>query len=271
MKAVSLYILAAIVNFAANIVIHNNATLAILNSIFVSSSLFLLTTKDILNFTISYKIFIILLATIPLYLFPYSLPIYSLSLLNLVFIAMLQKKFNIAVLLASVSVVLIGSVINSQAIDSANFNIHRSLLVLSNNYFESTANMQNEAIYLPYRLRFIIFNNYHFLYLMLSRMVSVLSMYNLYSALLIANLYPLVLGVYKTIVENLRLTVPFLINILTISVIYAVSRHQDFFSSLLLVSPFILYFILVGMKYVSVKYYAILLAASYLVYTSPVI
>lgn len=106
--------------------------------------------------------------------------------------------------------------------------------------------MQHEALYMPYRIRLLLFNNSVYFYVLLSKMSDFLTFKNFYDTLLIANLYPLVMGIILDL-KSWDKPKTLMILCMLITILAAVSSRTVYtFDSFTLMSPFLMYFILKG-------------------------
>ncbi len=129
--------------------------------------------------------------------------------------------------------------------------------------------MQKEALYIPYRIRLLIFNNSVYLYVILSKFTDLFMIKNISNTMLLANLYPLVKGIVLFIKSSDKKRAPIMLSFLLISFIAVTSRAIDIFNTFLLLSPFLVYFILLGIGFVNKKLYFLLFIVSILLINSP--
>lgn len=134
---------------------------------------------------------------------------------------------------------------------------------------QAIAEMQKEALYIPYSIRPIIFNKSVYLYVMLSKFTDLFTINNISNVLLLANLYPLTKGIilYLNPWDKKRSLI--ILSFFLISFIAVTSREVDVFNTFLLLSPFLVYFILLGISSINKKVYFSLIILSYFLITSP--
>lgn len=126
-----------------------------------------------------------------------------------------------------------------------------------------------DALYIPYKIRQIIYSDLVFPYAILTNFFDFLNLKNLMDGLFIANLYPLFIGFYKFIKQkfefrNLCLSA-FLITIL----ISGIDRSPDKFQSLYMLGPVFIYLIILGIGSINRKVYGLLWALGLFILLTP--
>ena len=129
--------------------------------------------------------------------------------------------------------------------------------------------MNTESNYMPYIIRSVIFNPSVNFYVILSKLAGLFTLKNLYDSLLIANIYPLVIGLTLDLRNWNKSKTLLILCILLISLSMVVSRSVEINNTFILLSPFLIYFILRGLNSVNKKIYLALFIISIFISTSP--
>ncbi|MDO8429294.1 MAG: hypothetical protein Q7S88_01575 [Candidatus Daviesbacteria bacterium] len=146
-----------------------------------------------------------------------------------------------------------------------------NLLVFNDNWInQAITGMQNEALYAPYPIRLLLFNGSVYLYVLASKIAELFTIKNLYNVLLLANLYPLVVGIALDIRSWEKRKRLFYLSLFGVALSIVSSRFIDNLNPFLLLSPFLIYFILLGFPSINKKIYLLLVILSLLIATSPV-
>jgi hypothetical protein len=258
--------------FILNIIKHNNIIIGILYvGIFALSLYFyqIYAGKKIITNNLIYLIF---LGLAPLFNhYPKDPIVLLFTIITLVlFLVYLKVKSNKFVLCLVILWALFSGLYTSDIIKLP-FLINKDLLIYSDNWSRQAINMLNiEALYLPYKIRPLIFNNGVYLYTLISNVFEIFTIKNLYEIVLLVNLYPLLSGVVLNIKKGVKERYIFYLYILIILLTTGISRAPDNFSSLLLLSPFFVYLILVGLENINKKIYFILALLSFVILFSPI-
>lgn len=130
-------------------------------------------------------------------------------------------------------------------------------------------NMQNEALYVPYKIRQLLFNNTVYLYVLMSKTAELFSLNNISNTFLLANLYPLTVGLVQYLRTGNKERFVMLSTLLLTPLAASFSRTIDVFNIFLLIAPLIIYFILLGANLINQKIYFLLFLMSLLLVTSP--
>jgi len=150
------------------------------------------------------------------------------------------------------------------------FSLQPFLLIINDDWTNLyIAQMQTESMYMPYIIRSLLFNSSAHLYVMLSKMAGLFTLKNLYEALLIANIYPLVKGLTLDLKNWNKSKKLLIFCILLISLSMVVSRSVEITNTFLLLSPFLIYFVLRGLNSVNKIIYLALFVFSIVIATSP--
>lgn len=262
--------------FSLNIITHGNILIGTLNTLllFLSISFYLkfshqkLSSIKSLNF-ISPLLFLI--AFIPLFTHNYNifnvfLPIGLCLLLLLYFTSSRFKNILIFIILFYI---LITS-FYANGLIKLPFSLQSNQFIFSDDWINLyISQMQKEALYVPYKIRLLLFKGSVYFYVILSKMASLYTFKNLYDVLLIANLYPLVKGLILDLKDWNRSKTLIILCMLLISFITVISRTVDIFDTFILSSPFFMYFILRGFKSVNKIAYLALFILSIVIATSP--
>src|SRR3989344_3589019 len=204
-------------------------------------------------FTHSYNIFIVLLAL-------------GLFLLLLLYSGSNYKKILTFVILFYV----LAASFYANGLIQLPFSPQIDRFIFSDDWIKLYINqMQNEALYIPYKIRLLVFNGSIYFYILLSKMASLFIFKNLYDLLLIANLYPLVQGIIIDLKDWNKSKTLIILPIFFISFITVVSRTIDIFNAFILLSPFFVYFILKGMPSINKIIYLLLYVFSLVMVFSP--
>lgn len=129
--------------------------------------------------------------------------------------------------------------------------------------------MKTESQYMPNIIRSVIFNPSAHFYALFSKMAGLFTLKNLYGALLIANIYPLVKGLSLDLKNWNKSKTLILVCVLLISLSMVISRKEEINNTFLLLSPFLTYLILRGLNSVNKIIYVALLIVSIVIATSP--
>lgn len=233
-----------------NLVKHNLLFIGILNSLVPVLSIIFF-EKHSRQKIKSHPIFLSLLAFIPLFSFqPQSI---YLIILQLIFLAIFISTDKIPFLLISLLVLTVGLLISNK-INSSN------LIFNTTAYQESFTFFQKDAMYIPYKLRLLVYNQSVYIYSIFTNAFKLFSLNNLYDILLIANIYPFIYGLYLSFKSKNNWFL--LLGLSIIFLIVGISKSPDKFNSLYFISPLFLYFILVGFKKINFKIYSLLLLIS---------
>lgn len=271
-KNVATFSAAVSICFFLNIYIHHNIVFALLNAILLGLSLlivFLYSNK----FTGILPVFIVATSLIPLFYFIPNNPIvYNFTYAYLILWVSSIKFTKIKSLLVIIGFVLLlwGTLISNNLITFP-ISVNRERLIFKNRVVqEKISYHQKDARYVPYRMRRILFNNSVYVYSSISNVAFFLSFQNLYNILLIANIYPLIIGIifswrnkkqYFNGVILLALALTFFA--------LGINSSADKFNSLFIATPLLLYLIIQGLQKVNKKIYALLLIISLILISYP--
>ncbi len=257
--------------FSLNIVSHGSILLGAFNTLLLGLVLLFFQNfsgKKILSIQFP---FIVLLGTMPLFTHYYKdiLIVFfaiGIILLFLIYIKVRFKFFLIFTIFLYISIATLyaGEIIRLP------LSFQSDWLIFSNTWTnQAIAGMQKEALYIPYSIRPIIFSKSAYLYVMLSRFTDLFMINKISNVLLLANLYPLVKGIilYLNPWDKKRSLI--ILSFFLISFIAVTSRAIDVFNIFLLLSPFLVYFILLGIGSINKRVYFSLIILSFFLVTSP--
>lgn len=217
-----------------------------------------------------YNIFLIIsLGLIPLFYYSPNNFVSFLPLLSIGILAFYQRFPKKYLIIIWVIFLFFANLYSGQVIKYP-FNIEFSQLIFNSpevNY--NLSRHQEDALYIPYKIRLLIYSQLIYIYAILTNFFDFINLKNLYEVLLIANLYPLFLGIHKIFnqnseYKNLCLTA-FLVTMLTAGL----DRSPDKFESLYLLGPIFIYIILLGFQNIKKKVYLFLWILGIFILISP--
>ncbi len=256
--------------FLLNLIIHGNLLIGVLNALLLGLCLFFFqnfASKSISSIELPY---LLILGVIPLFNHNYDLVVTLLAIgLILLLLAYLRTNFKL-MLIPVILLYMIASSAYANEIIRLPFVFKTDRLIFNDRWTnQALAETEKEALYLPHRLRSLVFNKSVYLYVLLSKIAELFMLKNLYEILLIANLYPLFSG----LIANLKLwnkeKLGIFLSIFLIILIAVSSNGTNTFNTFILLSPFTIYFILRGFASINKKIYFLLVILSFLIVTSP--
>lgn len=252
-----------------NILSHNSVLISFSNSFSLILSIFLFEQYSRQKISIN-PIFIIFFGFIPLFHFKPQSPELSLGLLLISILWLLGIKFSkLKIIFYSLILFLFiyGTLVNgSIAYLNGTFD-HERLLFSDQISKNIVVNRQEDALFLPYRLRPIVYNSSIFIYSALEKIFQLISLKTIYDILLLANIYPLIIGIVTELKIKKQNWFLYLNLIITLGLI-GINRSPDKFNSFYYAAPMFLYLILAGFKKINLKIYSFLLLLSlYIVYS----
>ena len=264
-----------LLSFSLNVINHGNIIIGILNTLllFFSVYLYFKFSHQKLSFTkFPHQGFslIILIGAIPLFTrandILFILIAIGISLLTIFYLTTRFKKISILIIV----IYLITASFYASGLIKPPFSFQINLLIFNDDWTNLyITQMKTESQYMPYLIRSIIFNPSAHFYVMLSKIAGLFTLKNLYDALLIANIYPLVKGLTLDM-KNRNKSKTFLIFCtLLISLSVVISRSVKIDNTFILLSPFLIYFILRGLNSVNKKIYLAFFVISLFVAASP--
>lgn len=214
---------------------------------------------------------IVLLGAIPLFTHYYKDIIIFFFAIGMIILFLLYIKIKFKIILSfiiflyiAIAALYIGEIIRiplSFQSDRLLFSDTRTNLAI--------IDIQKQALYIPYRIRLLIFNDSIYIYVILSKLADLFMIKNISNVLLLANLYPIVLSLILYLKSRDTRKILIFTSFLIISFIVVTSRVIDIFNTYLLLSPFLVYFILLGVDFVNKKLYFFLIILSLLLIYNP--
>jgi len=122
---------------------------------------------------------------------------------------------------------------------------------------------QADARYLPYTLRKVVFNKSVYVFRIVRNIVVFWNLNNINNSILIANLYPVVVG-FGILVKKKKEWWLWLSGFVGGSLAIGINKMVDARSATYFILPIFAYLIFVGIKHVNIKIYGILLIVSLL-------
>ncbi len=260
------FILSGLLNYF----LHGDLLISLVNPFTLASSIYLFKNYFITKKFLFNSFFIISLGLIPLfYYLPNSnlislLPLISTGILSLY--KVISKKW---VIIVWVIFLLVGNSFSGEIIKYP-FNIQDSQLIFNSpeiNY--NIKRHQSDALFIPFKLRQLVYSNLIFIYAILNNFFDFLNLKNLYDILLISSLYPLFLGCYKIFMEKNELRDIYLITFVVVILTAGIDRSPDKFQSLYLLGPIFINLIILGVQSINKKLYLFLLLLSLFISISP--
>ena len=260
--------------FSLNIVKHGNILIGILNTLLLFFSIYLyfrlsnqrLSFKSLKNLSPLF----IFIAPIPLFIQNQDIYIILLAIgINLLILCYLATRFKKTLVLV-ISFYILFACFYANGIIKLPFSIQSDLLIFTDDRVNLyISQMQKEALYMPYRLRLLLFNSSVYIYVILSKLAGIFTFKNLYDGLLMVNLYPMIKCVVLDFNNWNKSKILIIYCILMISLFTVSSRTVDIFKTFTLLLPILMYFILKGLGYVNKAIYIVLFVISIVIATSP--
>lgn len=257
--------------FVLNLISHGSLLLGVFNTILLGSTLFSLQSFSGKKFLSIQFSLIILLGAMPLFTHFYKdifTVFFAIGTVLLLFIySKIKFKFIAGLIILfyiSVAALYIGEIIRFP------LSYQDSRLLFSDNWTNlAISEIQKEALYIPYRIRLLIFNNSAYIYVILSKLTDLFMIKNISNILLLANLYPLVVGLIAFLKSPDERKTLITLSIFIISFLAVLSRAIDVFSTFLILSPFLIYLILLGLGSLNKRLYFVLVVLSLLLAYNP--
>ncbi len=260
--------------FTLNIINHGNILVGILNPLLLLFSIYFylkFSGQKLLSFKSSFFVSpLILIGAIPLFTQNQDVFVILLAIItSLLFLYYLTSRFRKIVFLIIILYLLLSSFYTSGVIKLP-FLFQNNQFILSDDWTNLyISRMQDEALYMPYKLRLIIFNGSVYFYVYLSKIAGLFTFKNLYDVLLVANLYPLAKGLILDLKDWNRSKTLIILSMLLVSFITVSSRSVDILKTFTLLSPFLIYFILRGFNSMNKILYLVLFILSIVIAISP--
>ncbi len=264
-----------LLSFLLNIINHGNILIGILNTLllFLSICFYIKFSHQKLSFTkfpSPDSFFVIFIGAIPLFTRANNILVLLFAIgFCVLLLFYLTTKFKKISILIIIGYLLFASLYASGLIKPP-FSLEPFLLIINDDWSNLyITQMKAESQYLPFIIRSLLFNSSAHLYVLFSKMAAFFTFKNFYDALLIANIYPLAKGLILDL-KNWDKSKRFLILcILLIPLSMVVSRSIETTNTFLLLSPFLIYFILRGLNSLNKIIYLALFVVSVVVATSP--
>lgn len=211
---------------------------------------------------------IILLGLIPLFHFSpnYQMLPTLICLITIclnIFLSLNHLALKLTILIPIFFLIILTSLISGNIVHP-NFTLDIENTIFKTPSIEKAILRQQEtALYVPYRLRSVIYSHLIYLHVLFGNISSAISLYNLYSTILLCNLYSLFVGLYcffkkNTQKEYLLVVLPLIFSLLSIGV----NKHQDKFNFLYTLGFIFTYFIVRGLRNINYKIYSALFLLS---------
>lgn len=255
--------------FIVNVISHQDLLVSLTNSLTLifSINFFKEYIKKISLFT---SLFLISLGLMPIFTYhPVNtylsfLPIISLILINFYKGKPSKLKLAIIAIVLFISNLYVGEVIKFPISIQ-----HTQLIFNSPEIRYNIKRHQADALYIPFKIRQLVYSEIIFVYASLSNFFNFLTLKGLVDVLLIANIYPLILGLYKTFKEKAFFRNLCIVYFLITFLVSSIDRSPDRFQSLYLLTPIFIYLMLFGFKLIHKKIYIFLFAISIFILISP--
>lgn len=266
-----------LLSFSLNIINHGNILIGILNTLllFFSINFYLKFSNQKLSFIKSPYLnspLIILIGAIPLFTRANDILIILIAIgISILALFYLTTKFKKILILVTL-IYLLFATFYANGLIKLPYSFQTHLLIFNDDWTNLyITQMKTESQYMPSVIRSIIFNPLVHFYVMLSKIAALFSLKNLYDALLIANIYPLVKGLILDLKNWNKSKTLLIFCILLISLSMVISRSVDLINmnTFLLLSPFLIYFILRGLNSINKIIYLALFVISIVIVTSP--
>lgn len=257
--------------FFLNILNHGNIWIGVLNTLLLGLSLYFFQNFSHQKISSIKSPYLILLGTIPLFNHYYENYILIFFAIGIILLFLIYLKIGLKYLLVFlIFLYMFVASLYAGEIIKFPFSLQGDRLIFNDNWTNlAITGMQREALYILYSLRLLIFNSSVYLYVMLSKMAELFMLKNLYDVLLVANLYPLFNGIILDLRSWKKQKLLIISSIFLISFTVVSSRAVDIFNTFLLMSPFLMYFILKGLGSINEKIYILLMIFSLFIVTSP--
>ena len=130
---------------------------------------------------------------------------------------------------------------------------------------------QQSSFYTVYRLRILLYNKGIYIYSALTSIAGLLNLKNLYDTLLLANIYPLVLGLQESLKNRRKLINKIALWVLIFTLFFAgITRSPDKFASLFIAAPILTFLIMSGFQRINKLIYVLLFIFSIILLSAPI-
>src|SRR3989344_7178430 len=239
-----------LVIFGLNIAFHGHLSVALINSLLVFLLVIFFRFLSDSEKTKKEKYLALLPITIPLFFYnPQDLVTYLLPIVVLVsWILLAYSNYNKWFFFTGIFLIFISQLI-AGGIVKIPFDIETDKLIFNTPSIQNAVEKhQQDALYFPFKLRAVIFNDLVYVYYGLTRAFDFLTLKAFYETLLLANLYPLFVGILTILKQNKTRDKFIYLNLLATLLVIAINQSPDKFISFLIVSPFLMYLIFLGFE-----------------------
>lgn len=254
-----LALLSSLLSLSLNLFTHQNLFASFVNSLTLGLSVYFF--QNLLNLKRGLFHYFILISSglIPLFFFLPTNMFFSFFPLLILGIIYLYSRNPNKLFLVVFGFILFVGILYCNEVVKFPFEIQQMQLIYNSpevNY--NLTRHQEDALFLPYKMRLIVYSKLIYLYALLTNFFDFLNFKNLYETLMLANLYPLFIGIYKIIRENQKLKFLIITAFLITLFIAGLDRSPDKSQSLYLISPLLIYLIILGAENVNKKIYFLL-------------
>lgn len=259
--------------FLINLFVGNGLDIGIFNSFLLGVSLLLVcNTKN--NLIKIPAIYIFSLALIPIFHYSQTqTAVYFLLTASVFFwlVALKLPKYKHAFLSVGFLIFFVGALISNGIISRyLKLNPEKFIWDVPETN-QSIINHQKDALYVPYRLRLIFYNKSVYIYSIFTSVFGILNLRNIYDTLLLANIYPLCLGIQESYKNREKTTNKIVLGGLGLALFtLGITRSPEKLNSLFIAAPVLVFLILLGFRRVNKFVFALLFIFSMILMTSPV-
>lgn len=257
------------ISLILNLISHHNFSVSILNSLTLGLSIYLAQKYLSQRASVFNTFLVISLGLMPLfYYIPKETYFSLLPLFSLIFLYFAKKNIGAVIILFGLFL-LIGNIYLSEIVKYP-FKIQYTQLIFNTpeiNY--NIFKHQQDALFIPYQARLMIYSKLTFIYALLINLFNSLTLKSLSDTLLIANLYPLFIGVYDILRQKSKLTYLYVAAFLITALTVGIDRSTDKFQSVYLLGPMLIFLILLGARRVNKKIFLSLWILSFFIFIAP--
>jgi hypothetical protein len=260
-------IFTALLCLLINLFTHKNLFVGILNSgVFGLSLLFVyFYDKELLKLPL---LFIFSLSLIPIFTFVPEQKLLYLFLASSItswLMALKFKKYKYVLLGFGFLIYFWGTLTSNGIFTSPFFFGNEKIIFNVERSNQLLLDHQKGILFLPYPLRVVLVNKSFYIYSFFTNIAGLFKLRNLYDTLLLANIYPLILG-FQVAYENIKKSINRIseVGVGLAMLAVGVTRSVDKFNSLFMTTPFLIYLIMLGFSKVNKKVYILLFVLSVL-------
>jgi len=255
---------------SVNFLSGNNLYYALLNSILLATSIIfsLSATKKVPFILVLSLSLIPLLSYVPTSKTLY-LNIFIYILLLSIVIKCTKHKYFFTIL--GLIVLFLGNVLSNNLVnENLSTNPERFIWNVPETN-QAITDYQRSSFYTIYRLRLFIYNKGIYFYSFLTSIAGLFSLRNIYDTILLANIYPLALGIRSAIKNhNTFINKVMLLGIIVMLFGTGISKSPDKFATLFPAVPIFIYLVITGFQNINRMIYYLLFIFSLFLATSPV-